>query len=55
MLIASHLVDHSRGSAYVEVAQRLAVLFAIEARIFTTLRVRPLCPLHRSSQPSAWS
>ena len=32
-------MDHSRGSAYVEVAHRLAVLFTIEARLFSTLRV----------------
>lgn len=32
-------MDHSRGSAYVEVAHRLAVLFTIEARLFSTQRV----------------
>ena len=37
--VYSHPVDHSRGSAYVEVAHRLAVLFTIEARLFSTLRV----------------
>ena len=38
-LSPSRLVDHSRGSAYVEVAHRLAILFTIEARLFSTLRV----------------